>query len=198
VVRKGDILYNPVSGETFTFLKTSADTNGKLLQMDVSLAPECSQLPSSVHIHPKQQETLRIRYGQLRTTINNEEKVYGPGSTILIPKGVPHCWSNESKIEELHLIWELTPALQTETILETLAALSQAGKLSRNSPISFFQLALILNKFPNHILLAGSPGWLQRLGFMLAAPLAMIAGYTAELNYKEVVKNKNIPLLAQR
>jgi hypothetical protein len=38
VLRKGDIIYNPVSGETFTFLKTGADTLGALLQADVTAA----------------------------------------------------------------------------------------------------------------------------------------------------------------
>jgi hypothetical protein len=35
----GDILCNPVEGEIFTFLQTPASSNGKVLQLSVSLAP---------------------------------------------------------------------------------------------------------------------------------------------------------------
>ncbi len=108
-----------------------------------------------------------------------------------------HHWANASSHEELQVIWEIRPAMHIETILETITALSQAGKLTPGASIPFLQLALTLNNFPHHFVLAGSPGWLQRLVFKLLAPVALLLGYSAQLNYKEATTGKKLPVQAQ-
>jgi quercetin dioxygenase-like cupin family protein len=193
VVRKGDILYNPVSGETLTFLKTSADTQGHLLQIDVSVEPAGGQHSAFVHIHPRQQEKLCIRTGSISLTLHGEKHVYGPGETVLIPAGTPHQWKNASSQEELHFICELRPAMHWEAILETVCALSQAGKLAREAAPPLLQLALTLNKYPHHLVLSGTPAWLQQALFKILAPLALLLGHSAELDYKSVVAAKSLP-----
>jgi len=39
VVKKGDIMENHLSGVTFTFLQSDAETKGELLQVHVSVTP---------------------------------------------------------------------------------------------------------------------------------------------------------------
>ena len=48
----GQILDNPVSGERFEFRRTAADTNGELLEFDLTLAadgsvPGCPRAPGA-------------------------------------------------------------------------------------------------------------------------------------------------------
>ena len=54
----GQILDNPVSGERFEFRRTSADTNGELLEFDLTLAADGS-VPGA-HVHPKQEERFEV------------------------------------------------------------------------------------------------------------------------------------------
>jgi hypothetical protein len=147
-----------------------------------------------VHLHPRQQETFRVRSGKLSVTLQGQKQVYGPGDTLVIPAGTPHKWENESGRQELHFIWELAPAMQTASILETMGALAQAQKLNKSASAPFLQLALTLNKYPHHLLLAGIPAWLQRVLFKLLAPLALVLGYRPELDYKNVVAGKSLNL----
>ena len=194
MLRKGDILYNPVSGETLTFLKTSADTQGALLQIAVSVEPG-SRRRSFLHLHPRQQQTLRIRSGSASVTLPGKNNRYGPGETVIIPADTPHHWENASDRDELQVIWELSPAMHWETIVETFWALAQAGKLSRDASPPLLQLALTLNKYPNHIIWAGTPAWLQQAWFYLLSPLALLLGYNAVLSYKAVLAANSLPVL---
>jgi mannose-6-phosphate isomerase-like protein (cupin superfamily) len=184
VLRKGDILYNPVSGETFTLLKTSADTQGQLLQLHVTVEPGGGQGSPFLHLHPRQQETFRIRAGKLSVRINGDRKLLEAGETLAIPAGGPHQWKNASGEEALRFICELRPAMQWEHIFETAWALAQAGKLNKDGSPPFLQMAVTLNKYPHHFLAAGIPAWLQKAVFKIVAPVALLLGYRAEVDYK--------------
>jgi hypothetical protein len=77
--------------------------------------------------------------------------------------------------------------MQAASILETMGALAQAQKRRKSAAAPWLQLALTLNKYPHHYLVAGIPAWLQRVLFKILAPLALVLGYTPELDYKAVV-----------
>ncbi len=61
MAQAGRVLVNPISGERFTFLKTAADTDGKLLQFDVELSAGGS-VPGA-HLHPVQEERFEVLEG---------------------------------------------------------------------------------------------------------------------------------------
>lgn len=46
----GQTIHNPVSDEQITFLRTSADTDGDLLEIELELAPD-GRVPGA-HVHP--------------------------------------------------------------------------------------------------------------------------------------------------
>ena len=190
MIRRGDILYDPISRETITFIQTSGDTAGKLLQMEVSMAPGKNQFYTGLHIHPKQQETLIIKSGQVMVTIEGEKKLYKQGDSIIIPPGASHKFANISKQEELNFICEITPALHTETLIETTLALSRIGKLNINNSIPLLQAAATLNKYKNHVYLTALPLWVQKFMLRLVSPFALLLGYKSELNYKKVISEK--------
>jgi hypothetical protein len=58
VIRTGETLVNPVSGETITFIETAADTNGEYTLIEVSLALG-GGVPMA-HTHPYQLETFEV------------------------------------------------------------------------------------------------------------------------------------------
>lgn len=188
MVRKGDILYNPSGRQTITFIQTSEDTAGLLLQTDVNIAPGGRLLNNKMHIHPKQEEVIFLKSGVLLATINGIKKIYGAGDVIYIPAGVAHQLEIPVLQEELNFICEMRPALCTEILYETFLALPQNGLQNKDNSVPLLQAAVTLNKYRNLFYLAKYPVWLQKIFFFLLAPMALLAGYKADLSYQKASK----------
>ena len=61
MIRTGDILRNPVTGEQLHFLKAAADTNGEYVLVEVTVEP--NGFVPAAHLHPYQTETFEIVSG---------------------------------------------------------------------------------------------------------------------------------------
>ncbi|MDO1449894.1 cupin domain-containing protein [Rhodocytophaga aerolata] len=185
MVRKGDIIYNPSGRQTVTFIRTAQDTQGLLLQTDITIAPGGKLLHSYMHVHPKQTEIITVKSGVLVATVNGKKEIYKVGDVITIPPGVAHKLEIFGVAEELHFICEMKPALCTEILYETILALPQYGLQGKGHWISLLQVSLTLNKYKNHFYLTAYPIWLQKLTFFLLSPLALLTGYKAQLSYRK-------------
>src|SRR4051812_21941754 len=71
----GEVIHNPVSGETIVIRQSTAQTGGRLLAWDLRLAPG-GRVPSG-HTHPGQEERFTIREGRLRFRIAGRTVVVG-------------------------------------------------------------------------------------------------------------------------
>ena len=60
----GQTIINPVSGERITFLQTSADTDGELLEFELELTPD-GHVPGA-HVHPAQEERFHVLSGRMK------------------------------------------------------------------------------------------------------------------------------------
>jgi hypothetical protein len=54
MIRTGDTIQNPVTGERITFLTTSADTSGEAVVVEVVVQPD--GFVAAGHVHPSQSE----------------------------------------------------------------------------------------------------------------------------------------------
>jgi hypothetical protein len=63
MIRRGDTIANPVTGERVTFLKTSAETDGELVLIDTTVAP--GGFVAAEHLHPYQSERFEIVFGEV-------------------------------------------------------------------------------------------------------------------------------------
>ena len=72
MIRAGETLVNPVSGETITFIETAAETNGEYTLIEVSVAPG-GGVPMA-HIHPYQTETFEVLEGELSMKAGREKR----------------------------------------------------------------------------------------------------------------------------
>jgi len=111
----GDVVEAPLLGARATFLKTTEQTNGKLLRVEVVLPPDFSV---SEHVHPIQEERHHVVRGILRARVGGQERDYVEGEVAVGPPVVPHTWGNPSDSEALCLVSEHRPALHTEEMLE--------------------------------------------------------------------------------
>src|SRR6476620_4741896 len=91
MVRAGDAIENPVSGERITFVRTSEQTGGALAEMDLELSP--TAFLAAEHIHRSQEETFEVVEGRILLRCAGVESVSGPGESVVVPPGAPHSWA---------------------------------------------------------------------------------------------------------
>lgn len=174
MIRAGDTIENPVTGERITFRKTSRETGGEAVVIECHVQP--SGFVAATHVHPDQDERFEILKGAIGFKLDGKEVVAGPGQRILVPAGMSHCFWNAAEGES-HFVCEVRPALQFEQLLETMFALAADGKTNRKGMPNPLRLAVIAQAHFDTVRLPFPPAWLQRAGLALGAPLGRLVGY---------------------
>ena len=144
----GDELVNPVSGERIVFLQTTADTEGRLLEMDdFWTRPGHRTLE---HIHPEMQERWEVIGGRVCFRVAEVERIAGPGEVVIAPAGVPHmAWSLDAA--PVHLCIQMRPALRWEMFVERLFALVRDGHIDERGMPDPALMVELLQDFPREI-----------------------------------------------
>jgi len=174
MIRAGDVIDNPVTGERIVFHQTSRETNGEAVVIETFVQPD--GFVAAAHVHPKQEERFEVVSGTLGLEVGGEEIVAGPGETLTIPAGTPHRFWNAGE-NEARFRCRVRPALQFEQLLETMFGLAAAGKTNRKGMPNPLRLAVIARAHFDVVRLPFPPALLQRIGLALGAPLGRLLGY---------------------
>ncbi len=128
------------------------------------------------HVHPLQEERFIITSGEAHFTLDGEERVVGPGETIVVPIGIRHSESNPGSAV-IEGVVELRPALHSREMHEAFAGLAAEGKTTvRGAPKNPLQLGATLWHFRNESRVTSPPTWVQNLIFPPLWALARICG----------------------
>jgi mannose-6-phosphate isomerase-like protein (cupin superfamily) len=139
MARVGQVIDNPITGERITFLKTSADTGGEVLSVEVELPPTAKGVPMQYHL--EQTERFEVLENTLDVHAGGQDRRLRPGE---VPPRVLHRFWNGSD-EPARFRSEIRPPRRIETMLEATHGLARDGKTNRNSvPNNPFQLALLV------------------------------------------------------
>ena len=145
IIKPGQTLANPVTGERFTFTATAATTGGELLAFDFALQPG-GAVPIP-HVHPLQTERFEVRAGQMRFRVGLRTRLAGPGDVVEVAPGVLHSFANAGE-GEARLRVEVRPALAMEQMLAEVVAMAQAGRMNRRGlPRNPFELARLARRY---------------------------------------------------
>jgi len=174
VIHAGDTIENPVTGERIVFHKTSADTNGEYVEIEVFVRP--GGVVAAAHVHPYQAERFEILGGTIGMKVGRKKLEAGYGDVVTVEPGTPHKFWNAGD-DELHFVCVVRPALQFEQLLETMFALAVNGKTNRKGMPNPMRLAVIAKAHFDDVRLPFPPAFVQRLGLALGAPLGRILGY---------------------
>jgi mannose-6-phosphate isomerase-like protein (cupin superfamily) len=174
MIRPGDTIQNPVTGERIVFLETSRETNGEAVVFETIVRP--NGFVAAPHVHPKQAERFEIVAGSLGLRVGDEKLVARPGDQLTIPAGTPHRFWNAGG-DEVRFRCEVRPALDFERLLETMFALAADGKTNSKGMPNPLRLAVIARAHFDVVRLPFPPVFVQRLGLALAAPLGRLLGY---------------------
>jgi mannose-6-phosphate isomerase-like protein (cupin superfamily) len=176
MIRAGDTIENPVTGERIVFRRTSAETNGEAVVIECFVRP--SGFVAKPHVHPSQTERFDVLSGTVTFKIDGQELPAGPGDCVLVPAGRTHQFWNAGE-EEARFRCEIRPALGFEQLLETMFSLAQAGKTNRRGMPNPLRLAVIARAHFDTVRLPFPPAWMQRVGLALGSPLGRLVGYRA-------------------
>ena len=176
MIRSGDTITNPVTGESITFHQTSVDTNGEAVVIETVVQPDGAVC--STHVHPSQTERFAVIDGRLGMRVGRKKLLLERGDVAVVEPGTPHKFWNMGD-EEVRFMCEVRPALQFESLLETMFALAGDGKTNKKGMPNPFRLAVIARAHFDTVRLPQPPAWLQRAGLALGAPLGRLLGYEA-------------------
>jgi quercetin dioxygenase-like cupin family protein len=182
MIKQGDKITNARTGQVMIFLKTGAETNGELLQIECFSPQSLEREPE--HIHPIQQNSFEIISGSCVFEVDGKEQIVGPGESINIPANVPHHFWTAGDIEA-HYIQEFRPALKIDLFFETFFALAGDGKLNKNGIPNFFHTSVIGLAYKDEIRITKPPWVLQNIIYRSLAPFGKLMGYKAD--YKSLI-----------
>ena len=174
MIRTGDTIHNPVTGERITFLATAADTDGDAVVIETVVQPD--GFVAAAHVHPAQSERFAVKSGQLGLKVGRQKLTLAAGEVVTVEPGTRHRFWNAGE-EPVSFVCEIRPALQFESLLETMFALAADGKTNRKGMPNPLRLAVIANAHFDTVRLPFPPAWMQKAGLVLGAPLGRLAGY---------------------
>jgi quercetin dioxygenase-like cupin family protein len=174
MIRAGDSIVNPVTGERLVFELTSHDTNGEYTLFDTFVEP--GGTVASAHVHPFQTEIFTVLEGTLGVKRGRETLELGPGEVALIDPGTAHKFWNAGD-ETVRFRAEVRPALQFESLIETMFGLAADGKTNRKGMPGPLRLAVIANHHFDVVRLPLVPHAMQKLALVPGALLGRAFGF---------------------
>jgi len=174
MIYAGDSIENPVTGERLVFRQTSRETGGEAVVIETYVKP--NGFVAAAHVHAAQEERFQVLRGSVGFKIGREKIVAGPGQRLTVPAGTPHKFWNAGD-DTAHFVCEIRPALQFESLIETMFSLAADGKTNRKGMPNPLRLAVIAQAHFDTVQLPFPPALLQRLALGMAAPLGKALGY---------------------
>lgn len=171
---KGKIISNKKTGQQITFIQTSDDTGGELIEMESIFHPHSTEpVP---HYHPLQEEYFTVLEGELCVRINDGVKILKQGDKLRIKKNQVHSmWNGSSSMAKVN--WKVMPASDTEYFLENGIGIANEKKTNDKGMPGLLQVALLANRF-SHVYRVAKPSYtVQKILFKLLKPFSYLAGY---------------------
>jgi quercetin dioxygenase-like cupin family protein len=130
-------------GFRLRLVRTAAETDGELLEMEATYGGTGSLPPE--HFHPRQVERFEVLEGTVRAIIGGTERRYGRGETFEVPAGTPHQMTAEVPS---HMRWEIRPALRTAEFFERLYGADDSERVAAS-------IADLLAEFSDEVRVTG-------------------------------------------
>jgi quercetin dioxygenase-like cupin family protein len=140
----GQTIVHPTSGEQITFIRTSADTDGALAEMDFFLPAGMTPCPE--HVHPQSTERVTVRSGLVRAMIDGRLHTVAEGESLEVPPGTWHTWV---PVGEVRMTAVFTPALGMDDFLVDLFAIAEAGEVDAQGVPHLLPLMVLLDDYPD-------------------------------------------------
>ena len=135
-------IVNPIIKDTVTFIRTSAETDGQVSEIEISLTPGGG---NALHYHKTYAETFTAIDGELGVKTSKKiTKILKPGETHTVQPREVHCFFNPTD-REIKFKVEIKPAHEGfENSLRILYGMAADGLTNKKSiPKKLKHIALI-------------------------------------------------------
>ncbi len=176
MIHAGDRLENPVTGEVLVFHRTSNETDGESVLVETIVRRD--GFVAAAHVHPQQTERFGVLEGLLgpsrrRPRARGKSRRRRPGRARY-----PHRFWNAGE-DKARFLCEVRPALQFESLIETMFTLAAEGKTDSKGLPNPLRLAVIAKAHFDTVRLPFPPAVLQQAALAVGAPLGKLLGYRA-------------------
>jgi quercetin dioxygenase-like cupin family protein len=172
-VPAGDVIDNPAALMRLRLVRTAAETNGELLEMEATYEP--GSVEPLEHFHPNQDEHFEILAGFMEAQVGGERRTRSAGDTVDVPAGTVHAMWNEGD-EQARVTWQTRPALRSEEFFRKVGALAQEGQLTARGPRDPLVGAAVMQEFRNEFRPTSPPALVQAVAFPALALVARVLG----------------------
>jgi quercetin dioxygenase-like cupin family protein len=173
-IRPGDTIENPVTGEVVHFLRTSAETDGELVEIECTVRPGGGV--AAAHVHPYQSERFEVIEGTFEFRHGRSKATVTAGDVVIVEAGTVHAFSNVGD-EPATFVCQVRPALQFEQFLVTMFGLAADGKTNRRGMPNPLRLAVIANANFDDLRMPHVPAFAQKAVLAMGAAFGRLAGY---------------------
>src|SRR2546423_2315778 len=174
MIRTGQSIENPVTGEVLIFHKTSRDTDGEYVRVETIL--RLGATVAAAHVHPYQSESFQVLEGRVGMKVGRKKVELGAGEGVTVLPGTAHKFWNAGD-GQARFTCEVRPAGAFEQLIETMFSLAEDGKTSKKGMPNPLRLAVIAKHHFDDVRLPLIPHALQRAALALGAPLGKAFGY---------------------
>ncbi|NGM63119.1 cupin domain-containing protein [Sphingobacterium sp. SGG-5] len=173
--KKGQIITNPINGDSYEYMETANDTKGERITLKATVNTKGPLVPK--HYHVLQEEAFEVVSGQLNIWVDGKTTILTAGEKMTLPKNKPHNHYNNDDVPVVY-IHTVTPALDFDYLIENLVGLAADGK-SKNGKYGLVQELVTLKYMDSKTFLADIPQGVQKLLMNIIAPVARLFGYRA-------------------
>ena len=124
---EGQLVEDPVLRQRLGFSRTTEEDGTEVLHIETWLDPGGGVTP---HVHPAMEEHFEVLSGNPSFLAGRTWRTAAPGETVVVPPGVRHAYRNRGD-EVVHMVCHAMPPSTLQEFLEETAALSRAGKITR-------------------------------------------------------------------
>jgi quercetin dioxygenase-like cupin family protein len=172
---EGQIIEDPALKQRYRFSHSVDPGGGAVLHVETWVDPGGGVTP---HVHPAMEERFNVLAGAPSLLAGRAWGRYAPGDEIVVPAGVRHAYRNDTG-DPVHMRADVRPPSSLQAFLEEVAALSQAGLITRRGlprrPSALVRAAALAQRHRDMVTLLFPPmppPFVQRLLF---PPLAKLA-----------------------
>jgi quercetin dioxygenase-like cupin family protein len=127
IPRAGDVIHNPVHGETMRFLHVGRGNEDPVLRVEMTVEPQASGPPA--HIHPRSVERFEVRTGTINLRVRREDRLISAGDVASVEPGTPHTFYNHADKPAV-ILTEWRPGLRMAGFLDKWFELARSGQLN--------------------------------------------------------------------
>jgi quercetin dioxygenase-like cupin family protein len=172
------VIEDPVLRQRFSFRREGDD----VLHVDAWVDPGGGVTP---HIHPAMEERFEVLEGRPSFLAGRTWREAAPGDVVVVPPGLRHAYRNTGDTVA-HITCAARPPSTLQPFLEDAAALSRAGRITRQglpkSLDALLQAAVMVEAYSDMVVLLFPPlppPAVQRVVMPLLARLGRRRGYRA-------------------